>query len=338
MAPMDNSPQPMAEIITRFLEGEASEQEVEILKAWLKEDKANRQYFDELNTAFQAAVTLSRINQQKTDASWNQLSQRIGATQNEVNSQPSINRFQNFTWLKIAASVSIIALSIFLASRISIKEFISPQDISVGNTNGNSTRVVLPDGSTVWLNANSVMEYPASFGNSSRIVTLKGEAFFDVKKNGRPFIVNAGHVKIHVKGTRFNVQAYHNDRAIKTTLEEGKVELQLEGKDVLYVMKPGDQITLDKELNEVTLAKVDPTNFTAWKEEQLIFNNAPLIDIIAKLENRFRVNISADSALANRERLTMTIEDESLDEILELIQLSSHLEMKKENNEIILYQ
>ncbi|MGC3945422.1 MAG: DUF4974 domain-containing protein [Chryseolinea sp.] len=84
--------------------------------------------------------------------------------------------------------------------------------------------------------------------------------------------------------------------------------------------------------------KVDPTNFTAWKEDVLTFDNMPLNEVIYKIENRFRVHIELDSTVSASERMTMTIGDESFDDVLELIQLSSGFKVRREINDYILYQ
>ena len=208
----------------------------------------------------------------------------------------------------------------------------------VRNAEGTNTRIVLPDNSVVWLNTNSSLEYPPAFGNTAREVTLKGEAFFDIEKGSKPFIVKTGNVQVHVKGTRFNVQAYKEEDSVKTTLEEGRVELHIKGKDSFYVMNPGDQITLNTKVNDVVLRKVNPSNFSAWKEERLVFENTRLADIAARIENRYKVKISIAPSIGYRERLTMTIEHETLDEVLEMIRLSSRLKIKKDNNEITFYE
>ena len=196
----------------------------------------------------------------------------------------------------------------------------------------------MPDSSTVWLNANSTLEYTNEFGNTTREVTLKGEAFFDVKKDHKAFIVKTDKIQVHVKGTRFNVEAYKKNATVKTTLEEGKVELHVDGSDKFFTMTPGDQIILNTQLNDVVVKKVNPLDVSAWKEDRLVFDNTPLSEVIAKLENRYKVNIKIDSKQALRERLSMTIEQEDIEEVLDLIKLSSRLQIKMEGNEIVLYE
>jgi ferric-dicitrate binding protein FerR (iron transport regulator) len=338
MTPIDPTPEPIRDIITRFLEGDASGDEVAILQAWLEENKTNRQYFDEVNNAFQVSVTLSRFNQQKIDTAWNALAQRMDQEKKRGRIF-SFFTIPHFSALRIAASVFLVAVSCYLIVPLLSKDAMTSKNATlVRNAEGSNTRILLPDGSLVWLNTNSTLEYPPSFGNSSRIVTLKGEAFFDVTKGRTPFIVQTERLQVLVMGTRFNVQAYKNDPDLKTTLEEGKIELRIKGEDQSYLMKPGDQITLNTGINKITLKKVNPANFTAWKEDVLVFDNTELGEIAAKLENRFKVKLSVDSTLARRERLTMTLEHESLEEVLELIRLSSHLKIKTKDHEIILYE
>jgi ferric-dicitrate binding protein FerR (iron transport regulator) len=325
------------EMILRFLEGDATEQETVSLRFWLGQSEANRRYFDEVNTTFQATVTVNRFNQRRVNDAWSTLAQKIAA-EKEHTAAPA-KTVQLFTAWKAAAAVALLAVSSYLAYRLipAINETQTATSI-VQTARGNNTRVLLPDGSVVWLNANSTLEYPAKFGEASREVRLKGEGFFDVRKGSKPFIVHAEGLEVQVKGTRFNVEAYADSPVLKTTLEEGKVELHVADRSEIYVMKPGDQIAVHKTDTQVTRTQVDPADFSAWKEEKLVFDNVPLDGIVAKLENRYKVNILVENIDAERERISMTIEHETLDEVLELIQLSSHLQVKKEHNRIILFE
>jgi ferric-dicitrate binding protein FerR (iron transport regulator) len=336
MSKADNTPQPILELITRFLEGNASEIDLINLENWLKESPDNRRYFDELNNTYQASVSLNRFSQNKIDEGWHKLSQHM--SNEPVTLRVLSSKQRHFTFLKIAASILAVAIVGFWSIRLLQYNTVPAQATLVRNAEGNNTRIVLPDNSVVWLNSNSQLEYPPTFGNTTREVSLKGEAFFDVKKGSKPFIVKTGKVQVHVKGTRFNVQAYKDEDSVKTTLEEGRVELHIKGRESFFVMNPGDQITLNTKADDVIRRKVNPSNFSAWKEERLVFNNTPLGDIAARVGNRYKVKISVTPGLVYRERLTMTIEHETLDEVLEMISLSSRLKVKKENGEIILFE
>ncbi|HEY8935503.1 MAG TPA: FecR domain-containing protein [Cyclobacteriaceae bacterium] len=336
MIPQDTPTEEIKQLILRFLEGEASDQDVSDLQVWLQQSAGNRSYFDEVNNAYQASVTLHRFNQQKIDQAWSKLSSQIETEQPDKKVIHFPNASQ-FPFLKIAASISILLLSGFLVFWMLGKKETLLNTV-VQNNERNSIQIVLPDSSVVWLNSYSSLVYPTAFDKQSRDVTLKGEAFFDVKKGKKPFIVHTQNMQVRVKGTRFNVEAYTNNPSAKTTLEEGKVELLVNNSNKKYILKPGEQIIFNAPLNKISLKKVKVDNFSAWKEKQLVFDNTPLEEIIPKLENRFSVAIAADKELATTERLSLTVQDETLDEVLELIKLASQLKVKKEKGQIILYE
>ena len=323
------------EIILRFLEGISTEEEATLLHEWLQESEANRQYFDEVNNTLQASVTLNRFNHPSVENAWSKVSKSI-----EQAPVRNISRTKSrvLLVLKIAASVCFLVVTGSLLFEILSENNVQQRSTIVRNSKVNNTRILLPDSSTVWLNANSTLEYTPEFGKTLREVTLKGEAFFDVKKDSKAFIVRTDNMQVHVKGTRFNVEAYKKNATVKTTLEEGKVELHVDGNNEFFTMKPGDQIILNTRLNNVIVQKVDPSDFSAWKEEKLVFDNTPLSEIITKLENRYKVSITIRSEKAKRERLSMIIEQEDIQEVLDLIKLSSRLQIKMEKNEIILFE
>jgi transmembrane sensor len=335
---MNQPDQYIKELIVKFLNKEASDEEIDSLLLWLKEDEQNRHYFDEVNETFQASTVLRQFNPEKIGNAWNRVAGKIEAEKEIKITHTTISkRYYNF--LRIAASVSIV----FVASLVLWKYFYGPATIGsekvvVHNPQSRNTHIELPDGTQVWLNTNSTLEYASDFGKNVREVVLKGEAFFDVrKKQQQNFIVKTDQVSIRVKGTRFNVRAYEGEDS-NTTLEEGKVEITVQGQQQTYAMKPGDQITVANKEQKIIFQKVNPSNFSAWKEDTLVFDNTPLSDIILKLENRFKVKIVIDRTIAERERLTMTIAHESIDEILEMIQLSSQLNYRKEKNYILIYE
>ncbi|MBL0744114.1 FecR family protein [Chryseolinea lacunae] len=333
---MDQTPQEIKALIIKFLQRETNDEEIAALQAWLREDELHRNYFDEINETFQASVTLGRFNPEKIDAAWKTLDHRIHEEDDAKQrflSPPS----PRHTLFKVAAAITLLLVTSYV-----IRQFWTTTTRNRGamvyNSKSLTTRVDLPDGSTVWLNTNSALEYDADFGVTHRKVVLRGEAFFDVEKSSKDFIVSTKTISIYVKGTKFNVRAYADDPDVKTTLEEGKVELKVEGAAELYYMKPGDQITVNADLKKVVVDKVDPTDYSAWKEERLIFDNVPLSEIVMKLENRYTIDIVIDPSLAQREHLTMTIEHESIDEVMELIRLSSQIKYRKEKNQIIIYE
>ncbi len=270
----------MKEVILRFLGGNASSEEIVLLQTWLEESEANRQYFDEVNSTYQASITLNRLNHHKVDQAWQMLSQRI---EQEPIVQKKRPKPSSLLIYKIAATVCLLVATAALLFKLIPGSTHEQHATIVRNSKGNNTRILLPDSSTVWLNANSTLEYTNEFGNTTREVTLKGEAFFDVKKDNKAFIVKTDKIQVHVKGTRFNIEAYKKNATVKTTLEEGKVELHVDGNNKFFTMKPGDQIILNTQLNDIVVKKVNPFDVSAWKEDELVFDNTPLSEAIENL-------------------------------------------------------
>jgi len=337
---MKTIPEHIDRQIIRFLQREASEQDIQELESWLEEHEDHKRYFDQMNEAFQTSQVLSTFTHEKINQAWTRVNGRIVSSP-KAPARTKVIKLYHYNILRIAATVSAIVLLSYVAwtqfTRLNTDTNKSTIVYSAGKHN---TKVFLPDGTAVWLNTNSTLVYGPDFGVTKREVFLKGEAFFDVHKDQKSFIVNAEAFTIRVKGTRFNVQAYTNEENIRTTLEEGSVELMVNGSitDERYAMKPGDQISFNAQQHVVTRQTVNPSDYTAWKEERITFDNTPLADIILKLENRYKVHVLVNDSLAVRERLTMTIGSESLDEVLEFIQVSSRLKYRKENNNIYIYE
>lgn len=337
---MKTIPEHINQQIIRFLQKEATEQDILELRAWIEEDKEHKQYFDQMNEAFQTSQVLGTFTHEKVNQAWTRVNRKIAAAP-KAPARTTVIKLYQYNILRIAATVSAIVLLSYVAwTQFNKTTHHAPQSTIVYRAGQRNTKIFLPDGTAVWLNTNSTLVYAPDFGVTKREVFLKGEAFFDVHKDTKNFIVNAEAFTIQVKGTRFNVRAYTNEENIRTTLEEGSVDLMVNntGDGERYAMKPGDQITFNAQQRVVTRQTVNPSDYTAWKEDMLIFDDTPLADIILKLENRYKVHVLINDTLAKRERLTMTIGTENLNEVLEFIQVSSRLKIRKENTNIYIYE
>jgi ferric-dicitrate binding protein FerR (iron transport regulator) len=224
----------------------------------------------------------------------------------------------------------LLAYSAYLTYKTPVKSLIKPAAVvwqTVKTSAGMQTDFILPDGSHVWLNSGSILEYPVAFANNIRQVKLTGEAFFDVKKDpSHPFIVNAGKLNIEVKGTRFNVCSYLNEPNSEITLESGSVRLfegNYEDKKTMALMKPGERARLDNSKNTLSVSAVDVEKHTAWKEGQLIFRDDTMDEVVTKLNRKFNVNIILQDPELKEYVYTATFEDESLAQILGLLKISA---------------
>lgn len=168
---------------------------------------------------------------------------------------------------------------------------------------GGEYKIVLADGSQVWINSQSVLEFPARFVGKERRVKLTGEAYFDVSKDvEKPFVVEVGDKEVQVLGTSFNVNDY--DGKFMTTLVTGKVNVRI-GKNN-YTLDPSMQICVGD--GDVVLKKVDTKEFTAWKDGVFVFKKQKLQDVLDILSRWYDIDVFYQNADLKDLHFTGTIE------------------------------
>ena len=155
---------------------------------------------------------------------------------------------------------------------------------------GGQFEVQLPDGTRVWLNSASRLRYPMVFNGPARNVELEGEACFEVAKNSRqPFTVQAGGMQVKVLGTGFNLMAYADEDAVRTTLVDGSV--RLEGRHTAQVIKPGEQASLGKEDDHFIITRPDLDDVLAWKNGEFRFSGEKIQTIMRQLARWYDVEV-----------------------------------------------
>lgn len=244
----------------------------------------------------------------------------------------------NRKYISVASIVIIILLSGLLYNIVDSKTEDTVYLVANSNT-GNTNKVKLSDGSTVILNAGSTLYYPKEFNKRERLVKLEGEAFFDISKSKKKtFIVEAENIKIKVLGTKFNVKAYNTEDKITTTLVEGSVSFErFSEKGNAIIMKPNQQIVLDKISDSVILNEVDASLFSLWTDGIYSFSNMSFEDITKMLERGFNVDIQVESNSLKNEQFSGIFDNgESIEQILDLLLSYRPLTYKRENDKIII--
>ncbi|MEJ2883580.1 FecR family protein [Pedobacter sp. GR22-6] len=172
-----------------------------------------------------------------------------------------------------------------------VEDHQSNQNITLSTPMGGQYRVVLSDGTKVWLNAASSLSYPTNFSAKERIVALSGEAYFEVSHDAsHPFIVRSAGQEIKVLGTSFNVNAYKDEPKTATTLIEGSVQLKPAGNLNPLQLHPGEQATLD--LNGLATREVDAALFAAWKDGEFRFKATPLLEALRQISRWYDLDIN----------------------------------------------
>lgn len=209
---------------------------------------------------------------------------------------------QSYKWYR---TWSVAAVAIVLLGLITVTAYWQGSrqiqsnfsDIVVEAPLGSKTKLTLPDGSTVWLNAGSKMIYSQGFGVSDRRLAFQGEGYFEVEKNDEmPFLVQTHDVNVTVVGTKFNFRNYPEDEEAVVELLEGKVALenQLKEESVRY-LSPNEKMVLHKATGEMDITSAKVKEATLWTENILLFDEDLLPDIVRELERSYHVQIEIEN-------------------------------------------
>lgn len=201
---------------------------------------------------------------------------------------------------------------------------------------GGQYQIQLPDGSKVWLNAQSSLRYPSFFNDKERLVTLTGEAYFEIAKSPKKqnFKVITINQTLEVLGTHFNINAYSNEASVKTTLLEGQVKVSrlLPDKNVEMpvLLKPGQQSSVSaKTLN---VENVAPAQFTSWKDGSFAFKDTDLKTVMRTLSRWYNINVSYEGTIPNLEFSGELNRNLNLDQILDVLSFYQvHFKMEGKN-------
>ncbi len=249
-----------------------------------------------------------------------------------VHTKSGIGTRRSKPFLYFAGVVAILGLIVGVVNfYVRIHDEKSVQRIV--NVDNTSMHCVLPDGSDVWLRAGSELAYDGSFNTTSRTVTLKGEAYFDVEMNPEcPFYVNADDYKVKVLGTAFNVKNYE-DANVEVTLAKGSVAMQTSSGYNLFCLKPGQKASFVPAQETFDISETPIENIHLMKYGIVSMTNASVEDIVEAIEQEMGVDIvySGDTSPARRYNFNFQkgSSPESVVELLGFICTGLTFEIKK---------
>lgn len=268
--------------------------------------------------------------------------------------------FQKYSsLLGVACGVFIISMASFFYLKNNAKEF----DTQVSCAKGTRKKIQLPDGTLVWLNAESSLSYDSHLDEGAqRIVHLVGEAFFDVAhQHNKPFIVHTQELSVKVLGTAFNVKAYGKDHGTEATLLRGSIELSMNAKPAeKIILKPSEKFaTSTQRKNHLNMSGKQEQNLpldlmveaivplhiagsdyieeTSWKDNVLVFQNESLEDLKPRLERWFNVHIELGKTIPSDYRFTGVLKNENIKEALTAMQLIKPFHFKLKADDVIIY-
>ncbi|MEA4983172.1 MAG: FecR domain-containing protein [Paludibacter sp.] len=317
--------QEIEKIVIKSFSGEISQEEKDLLMQWLNESADNEKYYAQLKNIWQISGVSFRPEEIDLEKAENIVSGKIIE---KASSSRRRSASLLVWWQRVAAIIVLpllLSLGYLLLSRGSAKDTeIVYQEVM--SPPGTCSKVKLTDGTTVWLNSKSVLKYPTVFRKDKREVFLAGEAYFEVKSDKQhPFIVKTRVMDIKATGTTFNVEAFDSDNITAVTLIEGKVKVDIKGKQGVDII-PNQRISYDNKIDSYNIDTVNPYKWYAWKDGVLMFRDDPLEYVFKRIGLTYNINIEVmDKGLA-KHPYRATFEGESIDEILRLIKMTAPIE------------
>jgi transmembrane sensor len=306
------------EIILRQISGKASSEDIMLLDNWLKQDAENYKTYDILYNFHQIASTKETLFVPDKEQAWRNIENRITLHQNK----------KFYTFLKYAAAAAVFFLVGLIANNLwnrnKVNE-IARQFSTYIVPAGQKSKIILPDGSKVWLNSGTTLKYSSNYNLDSREVTLDGEAFFEVAKDkSRKFTVYSENTSVEVYGTAFNIKNYAGDKKLELSVKEGKVGF-LENGNKISDLSNGDQLKLLKGSLICETGKADINIITAWKNDELVFKATSVKELVKYMERWYGVNITIENGKSVQKKYTFKVKTESLTELLQLINIMTPL-------------
>lgn len=306
-----------------YFSGEAPEEDRATVDVWRGESPGNEKEFRELKLAWEAMPLLLQM-------------ERSDQLEALIKVHKRIDRKSGKLWLlyfQRAAAVLLLPLLTYTgflwvkSGKPAATVKVQPVWQTISTPPGVKSCFYLPDSSRVWLNSSSSITFPERFEGNSRQATVTGEAFFDIRKDeAKPFLLSLGKMHVKVLGTRFDVINYSNEESTGVVLESGKVELCTGSFDhpmLLTEMKPGELALYDREKSSIRMKLVDARKYASWIEGRLVFKEDPMEEVVRRLNHWFNVKIEVADPEILGYTYTATFQDESIDQILELLAISA---------------
>lgn len=322
------SPEPA--VLYAYWQSELSGPEREQIEAWRKAHPDHEQTWTEWEKIFSLSGASTWVQDISKEQDWVHLKNRL--------STPPDTRKRNLMPFGLAAAVlvllSVVGIWIFSNQQTSTL----PTEIACHTFESNSTSdsLTLPDGTQVWLNQVSKLEYPSEFTGEQREVRLTaGEAFFEVTPDAdHPFVIATPGLAVEVLGTSFEVDLTQSETAV--TVETGKVALLPNGSDASLHLLPGERGEWTAKNGTLDKRQFDDPNYLSWKTGVLVFEETPLLQVISDLERHYHSNIEISPNIDTTQTLTTLFSFQPQEEVLEELKVVLGIDYEIHNPNILL--
>ncbi|MBN2274419.1 MAG: FecR family protein [Bacteroidales bacterium] len=367
---MKRSRENIVDLAVKYFDATITEPELCALKTAFEQDPENRRLFDEYMDIWQASSKTVKSNDYDEKEAWHNLKNRLRITESPFRSR---NVMPGLSWLWQAAAAAVIFVFLGTGGYLIYHNIVREQPKSV-NTEyyvpfGSRSKVILPDGSSVWLNAGSKMTFDQHFSRKNRDVLLEGEGYFDVRKTKIPFYVKVTGATVKVLGTAFNVKAYPDEKVIETTVTRGTVQVfdnQENADDATRIVLHANQkVSIIKNIigqtndshviaqqnqsgqpaetinqSLVKSYQVDrniiPEIFTSWKDQRWIIEREELQSLVIKLGRRYNVEFTFKDEALKHYVFSGVLKDETLEQVMEAIKLTAPIQYQIDQKQVTL--
>jgi ferric-dicitrate binding protein FerR (iron transport regulator) len=317
------------ELIVKSLGNELTDEETIRLNEWKSQHTDNVLEYNNIKDIWECSGKMAFSTSIHIQQSLHATHHKAG-----MDKKPSITLGNKTIVFQIAAMITLAVIFSSLYNIYATKQAIQQQTTvfqTIKSAFGIQSRIELPDGTIVKLNSGSSITFPTTFiGMDRRNVKLSGEAHFVVSKNEKqPFIVELDKMQVKVLGTTFNVEAYKNNSVITIALVEGKITLQQKTDNHvtdLIEMNPHQVACYNQKTNQLLRKTEDDlSKYTAWTEGKIVFSDDAVHTVMEKLENWYNVDIRIVDKKLEAYRFTGTFCDEPLEQVLNLLNLTSKM-------------
>jgi ferric-dicitrate binding protein FerR (iron transport regulator) len=306
-------------LIAGYLNGECLREDCEELIAWIEASSANK------NEYLQIKDIWDSLNNQNDNTT-----QQLALF---YKNQYSKSKTRHLVWIRsLSAVAAVLLLGLIFSVLVPYNREPQTDTLQVFSVPlGSRSKVILADGSEVSLNSGSELKYSAGFSSKNRVVSLTGEAFFNVKADPKnPFTVKTTDFDIKVTGTKFNVCSYSDNKYATATLAEGKIALHLNRNSDILKVEPGEKFRFDRKTEEHSLLEADVESEIAWKDDQFIFKNIPFPELAKRLERWYDVKLNySDQKLWDYAFTGKFKNQETIWQVLDALKLTTPIDYQK---------
>lgn len=324
------------EKLVAYLNGTLTPHEVEQVEAWYGESQENQKMLEQVYYISFMSDRISSYKHADVERSLASLKRRIHDNERK---KGFVYRLSKYYGRAIAASVIVGLLVLGGVMTVKVAQYVS-KPFTVVTALGQRTQVVLPDGTMVWVNACSKLEYYSTLFSRERRVNMEGEAYFEVKTDKTaPFIVTSSGMQTRVLGTKFNIRTNLEEHLVIATLFSGSIKATAQKMKIAgIVMKPQQQLLYNTETGYTRLMESPSSDAVDWINGKLHFQHATMEEISRELERYYNVDIVFMDSGLQRERFTCDFDTvDNIYNILSTLQLTKTFSYKINKNRVELY-